>query len=452
MPVAAAVDAFSPAVEVTRPGLCALDARGPSRYFGGERALAERIAAAIDEVLAPLGASCRVGVADGHFAALLAARRASSATVSVAVVAPGENAALLAPLPVAVLELPLLTDLLVRLGVRTLGELAALPAADVAARFGPEGEAAHRLACGLDDHPLRARPPERDMSASLELDPPADRVDVVAFAAKSMADRLCADLAGAGLVCTRIRIEAETDDGESCSRVWGCHRGFTPGRVAERVRWQLEGWLAHEGGHEDDTVRYMGGGLNLVRLVPEELALDGGCQQGFWGEAAENDERVARALARVQGLLGPEAVVTAVIGGGRAPADQVRLVPWGDPRAPAAGSISPVTATPWPGRLPSPSPSRVLPHPHPAELVGTDGRRVGVSGRGVPTSAPDRLSVAGQPWERLVAWAGPWPLDERWWDPVAHRRRARFQVVTAGAAAHLLSLAGGRWWLEASYD
>jgi protein ImuB len=60
--------------------------------------------------------------------------------------------------------------------------------------------------------------------------------------------------------------------------------------------------------------------------------------------------------------------------------------------------------------------------------------------------------VAGGPRSPVVAWAGPWLVDERWWDAAAHRRQARWQVVTADGAAHLLSLEGGRWVVEATYD
>ncbi len=51
----------------------------------------------------------------------------------------------------------------------------------------------------------------------------------------------------------------------------------------------------------------------------------------------------------------------------------------------------------------------------------------------------------------ITAWAGPWLLDERWWDPLTARRRVRFQVVTADGAAYLLGLEGS-WWVEATYD
>ena len=67
-------------------------------------------------------------------------------------------------------------------------------------------------------------------------------------------------------------------------------------------------------------------------------------------------------------------------------------------------------------------------------------------------AAAGRL-LHGGPWRDLRAWAGPWCTDERWWDPVRHRRRARLQVVLEpDGAAHLLVLEDGRWWVEASYQ
>src|SRR4029077_11348614 len=90
--VIAAVTGFCPDVEVMEPGVCAFGARGPARYFGGETALAARISAA----LADLGEQSRAGVADGLFAALLAARDGQN-------VPPGGTARFLAAQPVSVL-------------------------------------------------------------------------------------------------------------------------------------------------------------------------------------------------------------------------------------------------------------------------------------------------------------------------------------------------------------
>ena len=424
-PVVAAVEAFGPGVEIVRPGVCAFATRGPSRYFGGDDALAAQVASVV-------GRSCRVGVADGGFAAEQAARRDL-------VVPPGESAAFLAPLPARVLEQPDLTDLLRRLGVATLGDLAALPVAAVVGRFGPEGLRAHRLASGLDERPVAGRRPPPDLQVSTELDPPAERVDVAAFAAKALADALHAGLAGRGLACSRVRIEAETEHGEHLARLWRHDGALTAAMLAERVRWQLDGWLATPGA--------VTAGITLLRLAPDEVHPDDGRQLGFWGGDRAATERAGRALVRLQGMLGPEAVVTAAVGGGRGPADRVCLVPWGDARALPASGERPV----WPGHVPSPAPATVHHAPPSAEVVDAIGTTVAVTGRGSASADPARLSIDGGPWADITAWAGPWPVDERWWT-AAHRRRARWQVVTADGRAHLLALEGGRWLVEATYD
>jgi protein ImuB len=86
---------------------------------------------------------------------------------------------------------------------------------------------------------------------------------------------------------------------------------------------------------------------------------------------------------------------------------------------------------------------------------------VEVTGRGELTAEPVRMrsGTAGRPAldrpaldQQVTAWSGPWPCDELWWDPAAHRRRARLQVVLDDGVAHLLTREGGRWFLEATYD
>ncbi len=112
----------------------------------------------------------------------------------------------------------------------------------------------------------------------------------------------------------------------------------------------------------------------------------------------------------------------------------------------------PCRCWPWPGRLPAPSPALVHPDPPPAQVLDATGVTVGVTGRGLITAEPATVAVAGGPPSAVVAWCGPWPCEERWWDPATHRRRARIQVVTAGGEAHLLALESGRWHVEGTYD
>ena len=57
----------------------------------------------------------------------------------------------------------------------------------------------HRHAGGRDDRPVAARRPPVEFTATLDLEPPVDRVDTVAFSARNLAERFIGDLAGHGL-------------------------------------------------------------------------------------------------------------------------------------------------------------------------------------------------------------------------------------------------------------
>jgi protein ImuB len=433
-PVAAAVEEVAAGVEVVRPGACALAARGPSRYFGGEERAAERI---VEHVAQVCGVESQVGVADGVFAAGLAARAGR-------LVEPGGTPRFLAGVDVAAIDRPQLTDLLRRLGIHTLGDFAALPAGDVLSRFGFDAALAHRLSAGLDHRPLAVRQPPPDLDVVHDFDDPLERVDTAAFAARALAERLHERLAGYGLACTRLGIEAVTAHGQELHRVWRHDGLLTAGAIADRVRWQLDGWLS--GTNRAPAGRPTAGIIRL-RLVPDGVLAHAGLQPGLWGDAGEERERAHRALSRVQGILGPEAVLTAVIGGGRSPGDQVRLVPWGDERAPARPG-----EPPWPGRLPPPAPASVLPVPLPAQVYDGAGQRVAVTARLEVSAAPTRIGIGTEVPVEITGWAGPWPVDERWWARAEARRQARFQVALADGRALLLALSGGRWTVEAIYD
>ena len=196
--------------------------------------------------------------------------------------------------------------------------------------------------------------------------------------------------------------------------------------------------------------------MTLLRLVPDQLVRALGRQLGLWGDALVTG-RVARAAVRVQAMLGQDAVTCPVPAGGRSPDEQVTLVPYGDREAGRAGEPGgpdgPGRAgRPWPGRIPPPSPATVYPSPLPARIADGSGATVAVSGRGLVSAPPARMSADGAPWLAVTAWAGPWPVTERWWHPGAARRRARFQLVTEDGAAWLVAVQEGSWLVEARYD
>jgi protein ImuB len=494
-PVVAAVEELAPGVEVVRPGSCALAARGPSRYFGSEAGAAERI---VEHLAQSCTVEAQIGIADGVFAAGIAARTGRLVPI-------GGTADFLAGIDIGALDRPELADLLRRLGVGTLGAFAALPGADVLGRFGADAALAHRLAGGRDERPLVVRQPPPDLDVAQVFDEPLERVDAAAFAAKQLAERLHARLAGHGLACTRLGIAALTEYGEELYRTWRHDGLLTAAAIGDRVRWQLDGWLARrpsvqalpaagqaaergearrpsvqalpaagqaaergearrpsvqalpaaeQAAERGETLLAAGraaergeahrgqgpGGIVRLWLNPDGVVEYGGFQLGLWGDAGEARDRAHRALARVQGLLGPDAVLTAVLGGGRDPDDQIRLVPWGDER------IS-EERPPWPGRIPAPSPATVPPCPLPVVVLDTEGAPVGVDARLALTGIPAQVDGV-----EITGWAGPWPVDERWWAPEEASRRVRFQVCLADGRALLLVLESGSWSIRGVYD
>jgi len=501
-PVAAALDAITPRVEVAGPGLVGFPTRGPSRFFGGDRALAEKTMELVVPVLSRR-VPVRVAMADGVFAARLAAR-ATSKHSAIRVIDPGDTPAFLSQLPIATLEMPDLVDVFVRLGLTTLGSLAELSAADIVGRFGAEGRLAHRLAMGEDDHPPDLRRPAPDLAVTWNFEPPAEKIDRCAFAAKVLADELHHDLLSQGLSCTRIAIEAETEAGEQQMRLWrhqgaGGSGGLSAAALADRARWQLDGWL-----NQGENSRPSSGIVRLT-LLPDEVVAASGRQLGLWGARNDRCEDVTRVVARLQALLGPDSVMVPEYRGGLGPSEQLRMVPAAvvDLAEERPATSRDWVTEPWPGHIPAPSPARTHPDSLPVELTDDRGGIVGVSGRGELSGAPRVLQHpgarpgAGQDSEqgldqgqgrglvrglekgskqsleqsseqgpdlryepgrwprrsrRVVQWAGPWTAEQRWWDPLTGRRRARLQVVLDDGSAHLLALEGQAWSVEATYD
>jgi protein ImuB len=168
--VMAAVGEFSPHVDPVRPGVCSVLTRGPSRYFGGDEALARLVTEGVGSVAGPSETGrdlvlAGVGIADGLFCAVVAATSVLNRSVSLGgstrsispplppepvVVAPGSSADFLSPWPVTILERPELADLLCRLGVSTLGAFAQLPHRQVLARFGGDGAVCRAVAAGKE--------------------------------------------------------------------------------------------------------------------------------------------------------------------------------------------------------------------------------------------------------------------------------------------------------------
>ena len=463
-PVAAAAETVVAGVEVVRAGLLLLPADGASRYHGSEEVLSERLVTAVAE---QTGHEAHVGTADGLLASILAARTGS-------VVGPGASREFLAPRGIEDLahaavqdggaqDVAELVDLLGRLGLRTLGDLAGLPAGDVHARFGRLGAWAQMLARGEDARPPALRRPETDLEVSCALDPPVERVDTATFVGRRLAEELHALLLEHSAMCGRLQITARTDAGEELVRTWrtdlGGLGGLTAARITDRIRWQLEGWLTAGALAQGPRTRGGRGGADrevpvraaLVHLViaAQEVAPAGAELGRLWGGPSGGDRRAHRALDRVQGLIGGGGVLTAALQGGRDVRDQVYLRPWGE-QAPPHRPVD----RPWPGRLPPPAPATVLRDPEPVDLLDAAGVPVGLDARFALSAPPATLARRGPGGGRgrgVIGWAGPWPLAERWWTDEP-RYRTHLQVALEDGSALLLAHTAETWTCEAVYD
>jgi protein ImuB len=186
-----------------------LDITGCAHLYGGEQALLDETRAR----LAALGLSSRGAIADTPGAAWALAHYGSKAAT---VVPPGGTRAALLPLDISALRLlPEDAQLLARLGLTRVEEVAALPRAALARRFGD------RVARRLDEAfgaapepigPLRWRPAHRSRLAFAE---PIGTPEDIARAARHLIEDLCRHLESAGVGARRLVLAAYRCDGEA---------------------------------------------------------------------------------------------------------------------------------------------------------------------------------------------------------------------------------------------
>lgn len=456
-PVLATVEELRPGVSPIRPGLLAVPA--PGRYFGGEL----HAAALVAQHLVEAGVwDCRFGVADDLFTAEQAARQAS--TQDCVVVPRGASATFLRELPVQVLATldddvegqgRALADLLRRLGVRTLGDFTRFTAAEVSNRFGAFGLSAWQRAAGAAPTALGSRTPPPELACEVGFEPPLESAEAVCFSVRTTAERFVQGLAERQLVAVSVRIEAEADGVVTSARTWLHPRCFTSRDLVDRVHWQLQAGTAGSGLRSRRDAGAVRAPIERVRFLPETVELAADHAEGLWGGGAE--EQVTRGVARIQAMIGFDAVRTPVLQGGRSVADRQASVPWGE----RAVGLRPLDR-PWPGQIPGPAPARVFVVPLAADVVDESGRTVAVTERGMVTGEPWRYRIDATPdvavrrWMPVAAWAGPWPVDDAWWQhPDSSGDRglsARFQIVGVDGRAWLLVWRRDGWEVEAGYD
>lgn len=196
-----ALMALAPGFQLSPPDGLWLDA-GAAHLVGGEA----RLVAQVLERCAELGYRGHAVVASEAFTSRALARHGAR---RVEVVPEGEAARALAPLPLVALEGE--GTAFSALGLSTLGEVAALPPASVAARGGVAGARVHARCRGEDDTPFVAAVLEEVLEERVVLDFPAESFEPLRFALKTLTDRLGARLSGRRRAAVRLTFSLKLD-------------------------------------------------------------------------------------------------------------------------------------------------------------------------------------------------------------------------------------------------
>ena len=212
---------FAPQIEdVSGPAACAcvLDIAGTERLFGPPETLARRLRAA----LAGAGFRASIAVSSNFHAA----RFKSAATRGVTVIPQGEEAAILAPLRISLLGHgdcgdfdEDTTDIFANWGIRTLGELAALPESDLVVRLGDRARQWRNLALGVEPHTFQPLEAAFALEEVCDLDMPVDRADSLLFLGARMIDCLAARAAAHAMALAALTVQMALEDGSVYRRV-----------------------------------------------------------------------------------------------------------------------------------------------------------------------------------------------------------------------------------------
>jgi protein ImuB len=300
-------------VEPGPPGLAFFDAGGLQRLHGGS--LDGVLAATRRAVRAP----ARLGAAPSRFAALAAASRARARRPEVAPAKSDALARWLAREPVSLLalreEAEHLVEPLERFGIRTLGELAALPRGSLADRFGTAGILVHGLARGRDSVLVPRRPGER-LEESLTL-PESGSGPQLERALELLIDRLLARRERRGRTLRAAVLSAQLVEGGT----WRTRVTFREALSdPRRMRLVLAPKLAELPAPAD-----------VLRLRGDAFGPPSGDQRALLADAATvRAGRLREAVRQARAVAGPDAAlrILAVDPDSRVPERRLALAPW----------------------------------------------------------------------------------------------------------------------------
>jgi protein ImuB len=398
---------FTPRVEARGPTPVMLDLHGLGRVWPEPESLGR----AILEAARGRDLAAQLALAFSRVTALLLAQARPGLTV----VPVGAEAEALAPLPVALLGLdPEREELLLRWGVRTLGEIAGLPAAGLAERFGPEAARLQRLARGEDETPLVPTPPPESFECALELDWPVDGLEPLSFLLGRVLESLCDGLRARGRLAAGIALDLRLVDGALHRRAL---RPAAPSAAARTWRTLLT--LDLEAHPPQDAIQAI-----TVRAEPTPARP---VQFSLLDPAQPSPERLAETLGRLREWTDA----------GRAGAPA--LLDTHRPGAFVLGTFAPGQAVATLSGPPEPRAAlRVFRPPLRAHVSMRDGVPAFVAASGVRGAVVDR--------------AGPWRASGDWWSSAWSREEWDVLVSSGGVYRIYRDRMGGEWYVEGELD
>jgi protein ImuB len=315
----AALEGIGAAVEPVRPGEASFEAGGLRRLYGGG------LEGVLTRARRAIAMPARLGAGSSRFCAYAAASRARPGRAA-KIVPPGAERAFLAPLPVTLLRARPevvtrersddLCTILERLGVRTLGELAALDADAVSDRFGRRGVLARELALGRDI-PLRPRPFRDELVERLDL-PEAVSGPQLERTLELLIDRLLARPERRGRSLRKLRLGARFVE-------QGTWRREVAMREATVARERLRLALAPKLGELPAPIDQLSlGAAAFGPPLSDQLSL------GPPDDSHERRKRLREALHQTRAAAGPESLlrVLEVDPGSRIPERRIVLTPF----------------------------------------------------------------------------------------------------------------------------
>ncbi len=395
---------LSPAVEDTAPGVCTIDLRGATR---------EKYLPAARMVIMALAESdlpATAGLARTPLLALYAARTADPVLEVV------DEGDFLAPLPLAMADpSPELASVLADWGLRTLGDLTALPRDEIVRRFGAEGLALWQRASGGDPRPLRPVTLPQNFSAAMDFESEIETLEPLLFILRRFLDRLTLELSAAQFVAAELELTLRLEDDTRYPRSFRLPEPTADAGILFRV--------LHT--HLDSLTATAAISAVELRLIPTRPLVR---QQGIFESGLRDPHGFAETLAQVVALVGPDRVGTPRLEDTHRP-DAVNLIP----------------------------PPAVIPPPLPPPLhppLGLPLRRFRPPLAARVKLNPDHsLQVWTERVEGKVSFCSPaLHSDGNWWQSDRAWSRHEWDIALDGGGLYRLLLADNAFFIEGEYD